>query len=429
VTVPDTAVEVLPGGPLRARFAAPGSKSVTNRLLAVAALAEGTSRLRHPLVSDDTAAMRRVVQGLGAQVTADADAWTVRGTGGRLKGGGVLEAGLSGTAMRFGVALAALAPSPVTVTGAPPLLRRPVGPLVAALRTLGAEVRDRDGRPPVEAGGGLEGGTVEVDVRASTQFASAILLIAPYTRRGVTLRATGGGAAAYVELTAATAAAWGARITEHGPGCWRVAPTHRYAAADVTVEHDASAAAHLLALAVATGGDVTVTNAGPTVQPDAGITAVFARMGATAARDGDAVTVSGPAAVAPVGGGIDLSAMPDQVTTVAALAALADGATRITGVAVTRGHETDRLAALAAELGKLGVGVEELPDGLVVHGGAARGPARLATHDDHRLAMAFAALAARVPGVVIEEPWCVRKTYPAFWADLRAAGVAWRPVS
>jgi 3-phosphoshikimate 1-carboxyvinyltransferase len=152
-------------------------------------------------------------------------------------------------------------------------------------------------------------------------------------------------------------------------------------------------------------------------------------MGATAARDGDAVTVSGPAAVAPVGGGIDLSAMPDQVTTVAALAALADGATRITGVAVTRGHETDRLAALAAELGKLGVGVEELPDGLVVHGGAARGPARLATHDDHRLAMAFAALAARVPGVVIEEPWCVRKTYPAFWADLRAAGVAWRPVS
>ena len=149
-------------------------------------------------------------------------------------------------------------------------------------------------------------------------------------------------------------------------------------------------------------------------------------MGATVTRDGDCVTVRGPATLDPVDA--DLAAMPDQVTTVAALAALATGPSRIRGVAVTRGHETDRLAALAAELAKLGVAVRELPDGLVVDGAGPDRvrPARLATWGDHRMAMALAAVAARVPGVVLEDPGCVAKTYPGFWDDLAAAGLAWR---
>lgn len=401
------AIEVVPGGPVRARLAAPASKSVTNRLLALAALAVGDSALDGPLVSDDSAAMRRVVTGLGAVVVEDGRVWRVRGTGGRLSlPPGPLDAGLSGTALRFGTALAALAPGPVTLTGGAPLLRRPIEPLVTALRDLHC------GRVVVDAGG-------------SSQFASAVLLVAPYARAPLTVVVEGQIAAAYVELTVAAMCDWGARVEALPGRAWRV-EVGAYRARTVTVASDASAAAHLYALAVATGGTVTVTNATAEAsrQPDAALPEVLARMGAAVTRDGDALTVTGPERPRPVD--VDLGAMPDQVTTVAALAALADGTSRLRGVAVARAHETDRLAALAAELAKLGVRVDEHPDGLDVHGGTARGPARLATHDDHRLAMAFAAVAARVPGIVIAEPGCVAKTYPDFWPDLEGAGVRWR---
>ena len=170
-----------------------------------------------------------------------------------------------------------------------------------------------------------------------------------------------------------------------------------------------------------------VTNATPdTLQPDAALPRLLQAMGATVERDGACLTVHGPQALDPVDA--DLAAMPDQVTTVAALAALADGRSRLRGVAVARGHETDRLAALAAELAKLGVAVTERPDGLEVagRGPEALRPARLATWGDHRMAMALAAVAARVPGVVLEDPACVAKTYPGFWRDLGAAGLVWR---
>jgi 3-phosphoshikimate 1-carboxyvinyltransferase len=332
--------------------------------------------------------------------------------------------------MRFLAAAAVLTPEGATVTGQPPLLRRPVGPLVAALRALGATVADAGGGlPPVTAaGGGLDGGRATVDAGASSQFASAVLLVAPYARRSVVLTAERLGAAAYVELTAELMGRFGAVVAPAGPAAWRVEADRPYRAADLEVEYDASAAAHLFALAAATGGQVTVTNAAAgTRQPDAALPALLAAMGATVARDGDALTVRGPELLDPVDA--DLSAMPDQVTTVAALAALAGGRSRLRGVGVTRGHETDRLAALAAELAKLGVAVTELPDGLVVAGAGPERlrPARLATWGDHRIAMALAAVAARLPGVVIEDPGCVAKTYPGFWHDLAAAGLVWRP--
>jgi 3-phosphoshikimate 1-carboxyvinyltransferase len=235
------------------------------------------------------------------------------------------------------------------------------------------------------------------------------------------------GAAAYVELTAAVMRDFGAAVSPAGPAAWRVEAGRPYRAAELAVEYDASAAAHLFALAAATGGQVTVTNATPgTLQPDAALPALLEAMGATVTRDGAGLTVRGPEVLHPVDA--DLAAMPDQVTTLAALAALAAGPSTLRGVAVARGHESDRLAALAAELAKLGVAVTERPDGLVVGGaGPARlRPARLATHGDHRLAMALAAVAARVPGVVLEDPGCVAKTYPGFWDDLAAAGLAWR---
>ena len=420
------ALELLPAGPVAMRLAAPASKSVTNRALLCAALASGTSRLHGAAASDDAEAMATALGALGARV--DLAGWTVTGTGGRpASPARPLDARLSGTTMRFLAAAAVLTPDGATVTGAAPLLRRPVGPLVAALRALGAEVADRGGRPPVTAaGGGLAGGRSTVDAAASSQFASAVLLVAPYARRPVVLAAERLGAAAYVELTAAVMGDFGATVEPAGPAAWRVGPGP-YRAAELAVEYDASAAAHLFALAAATGGQVTVTNATPgTLQPDAALPTLLEAMGATVTRDGAALTVRGPEVLHPVDA--DLAALPDQVTTLAALAALATGPSTLRGVAVARGHETDRLAALAAELAKLGVAVTERPDGLVVGGaGPARlGPARLATHGDHRLAMALAAVAARVPGVVLEDPGCVAKTYPGFWDDLAAAGLAWR---
>jgi 3-phosphoshikimate 1-carboxyvinyltransferase len=434
------ALELLPAGPVQLRLAAPASKSVTNRALLCAALAAGTSHLRGAAPSDDAEAMAGALALLGAGVdTEDQGRWRVEGTGGRLRGPDrPLDARLSGTTMRFLTAVATLTPEGATVTGRPPLLRRPVGPLVAALRALGADVHDAGGGlPPVTAaGGGLEGGQARVDTGASSQFASAVLLAAPYARRPVTLTAERLGAAAYVELTVAVmrrfaagvepAAAPGGPGPPTRPAAWRVEPGP-YRATDLAVEYDASAAAHLFALAAATGGQVMVTNATPgTLQPDAALPGLLAAMGATVTRDGDSLGVRGPERLGPVDA--DLAAMPDQVTTVAALAALADGRSRLRGVGVARGHETDRLAALAAELAKLGVAVTELPDGLVIAGagpGALR-PARLATWGDHRMAMALAAVAARVPGVVLEDPACVAKTYPGFWRDLAAAGLSWR---
>lgn len=427
--IPDGPVAVRPARASGA-LAAPGSKSVTNRLLVLAALAGGDSLLRRPLDSDDARAMRSLVEGLGALVTDDAAGWRVRGTAGRLHPRGEeLHAGLSGTTMRFGAALAALADAPVTVTGEAPLLRRPIGRLTQALRQLGADATDADGLPPVRLGGsGLRGGEAEIDVTASSQFASALLLVAPYARdHDVRLAITGDGALSYVDLTVQAMREWGAEVEATDDG-WAVARVP-YEPRDVQVEYDASAAAHLFTVAAASGGAVTVTNCDPfTLQADAGFPRLLAAMGCgvQSEDEGHRLTVTGPPALAALGD-CDLGAMPDQLPNAAVLAALAEGETVLRNVAVVRGHETDRIAALATELAKLGVALEELPDGLRITGGITppAAPVRLHTYDDHRLAMAFAALAACVPGVVIDEPWCVGKTYPRFWSDLRRLGVDW----
>lgn len=423
------AFEIVPTGPLTGSVAPPASKSVTNRLLLLATLAGGTSVLRNPLVSDDSAAMRRVVSGLGAAVAEVGQpgepgyAWRVSGTGGRMSAPPEpLNCGLSGTTIRFATAVAALAEGEVTLTGEAPLRRRPIGPLVTALGALGAPVaRDTDGCPPVTVGGGLAGGAVTIDVTGSSQYASAVLLAAPYARDEVLVRAEGDHAAAYVELTVAAMDVWGAVIDLEDDGVWRVTPGG-YTACDQTVEYDASAASHLFGLATATGGRVTVVHASPdTLQPDAAFPEVLARFGADVTREGDVIVVEGPDRPRPAGD-LDLSDMPDQVTTAAAIAALADGVTTITGVEVARGHETDRLAALATELRKIGAAVEERPDGLVIDGSGSTGGATLDTYDDHRLAMSFAAVGARLPGVVIADPACVGKTYPGFWKALVRLG-------
>jgi 3-phosphoshikimate 1-carboxyvinyltransferase len=289
-------------GPVTVRLEAPASKSVTNRMLVCAALGDGTSRLRRPLESDDSAAMRVALGALGAPVTqvgldAAGPAWLVAGTGGRLASPAApLDARGSGTTMRFLAALAPLTVAGATVTGRPGLLARPIGALVAALRALGARVDDRDGFPPVSAaGGGLGGGHAAVDASASSQFPSAILLAAPYARGPVTLLARGLGAPAYVELTAQVMRDYGATVERLDRATWRVEAGRRYHARETEVEYDASAAAHLFALAAATGGAVTVSNARlGSLQPDARFPELLAEMGATVTREGWRSPSAGP---------------------------------------------------------------------------------------------------------------------------------------
>jgi 3-phosphoshikimate 1-carboxyvinyltransferase len=420
------AVSMTPRGALRGALRAPASKSVTNRLLIMAALADGVSDLRSPLDSDDSRAMRNCVVALGAQVHDIDGGWRITGTAGAPRSpSDPLDVRLSGTTARFVTAVLTLSPAGGVVDGRGHLRRRPIAPLATALAALGADVRPTDGGLPVTvAGGGLDGGQVDVDVSGSSQFASALLMVAPYARGDVVCRTVGRAADDYIALTTALMTEWGAQVDRHAGGGWRVRGGAGYRARSLEVEYDASAAAHLLAMGVASGGVVTVTNAAAdSRQPDAALPQVFADMGCDVRRDGQAVTVTAGAALRPVD--VSLAAMPDQVTTMAVLAALAPGTSVLRDVAVARLHETDRLAALATELGKVGVRVDELPDALVIHGGTARGPAVLDTYDDHRLAMAFAALGTRVPDLVITDPGCVAKTYPEFWHDVARLGADW----
>lgn len=425
VTAMPARLTVRPTGALTGQVSAPASKSVTNRLLIIAALADGTSVLRAPLHSEDSAAMRDCVRALGAAVDEAADGWRITGRAGRPVSPRVaLDARLSGTTARFVTALLTLTNAGGTLDGGAPLRRRPLAPLLDALRALGARVTGSTGLPVHVGGGGLPGGEVTVDVTDSSQFASAVLLVAPYARADVVCRVAGRSAQDYIDLTVTLMSTWGADVTRTDDDAWRVRAGVGYRARSVDVEYDASAACHLHALAMASGGSVTVRNAAPASrQPDAGVVDVFASMGGQVVRRGDAVTVSGPQRLHPVD--VSLGATPDQVTTIAVLAALADGTSVLRDVAVARLHETDRLQALATELGRLGVAVEARADTLVVHGGIAQGPACLHTYDDHRLAMAFAALGTRLSGVTIADPACVAKTYPAFWDAVRALGGEW----
>ncbi len=423
------AVEVVPSGPLSGNCRAPSSKSLTNRLLLIAALAEGTSHLTDVLSSDDTAVMIAALRRLGCGVVdVGGGAVEVQGANGNLSvPDGVIYAGLSGTTLRWLSAAALLVRGTVVLDGAPPLRRRPMTALIRALETLGARVEADGGRPPLRiTSRGLRGGQVRVDAAASSQFVTSLLLVGPYGDSDLEIQVDNLGAEGYVRLTLEAMARWGARVGRSATGEYKVAALDRYKARDEAIEYDASAACHLFALAMATGGSVTVLNAVETSQPDAGLTAVFAEMGgALAPSKRGGVTVTGPAEMSGVD--IDVASMPDQVPTLAALGALARGTTRLRNASIARGHETDRVAAIARELRKLGASVEEERDTLTVRGGRPLVGTVLDTYDDHRMAMALSSVAAVVPGVVIREPGCVKKTYPAYWRDAAALGLRLLP--
>lgn len=430
LTRPPATVTLARSGPISGRVRVPGSKSQTNRALILAALGDGSSRIGGALVADDAERMVHGLRALGLplrQLDRDGEEWQVEGCGGEFPDVGTVtvDAGLAGTVMRFLSAVATLAPHATTITGLPPLLRRPVGELLTVLRALGADIEGvgADGQfPPVTVRPRRpHGGKATVDASKSSQFASGLLLAAPYFTASVELEVAGLGAPGYFDMTIEMLRARGVTIAQSGsqlsvkPGICRAQDEH--------VAADASAASHVLTLAAGTGGEVVVENlAGATLQPDLHALDTLAAFGCAIDRRRDgAIGVTGPQRLSPVD--VDLGRTPDQLPNMVVLAALADGRSVIRGVGITRFHETDRIAALTGELAKVGVRVESAGDDVVVYGGTARPGARLLSHHDHRLSMAFATLGSALGDVVVENADAVEKTYPAFWSDVRQLGV------
>jgi 3-phosphoshikimate 1-carboxyvinyltransferase len=409
---PDVVVEV------------PGSKSFTNRALVTAALARGTSELVGALVADDTAAMAEGLESLGARIERH-DGGTrlvVHGTAGDLANGAVrVNARLSGTTSRFLLPVLALGEGGSVLDGDAPLRRRPMGPTVDALRSLGATVVDGGEGPPGHLplsvdGTTTRGGTVTVPADLSSQFISGLLLAAPLFPEGIDLTMAGDPVSRpYLDMTVATMAAFGVEVERHGPTRFVVAPS-RYEATTYQVEPDASAASYFLAAAAMRGGRVTVEGLGrDSLQGDQRVVDVLAAMGAEVEVEPGRTTVTGTGRLRGVD--IDLSDMPDMAQTVAVVAAVAEGETRVRGVDLIRHHETDRIAAVVTELRRCGVGATETDDGFVVHPAPVR-PAVISTYDDHRMAMSFALLGLVAPGIEIADPGCVSKTFPEYFRVL-----------
>jgi 3-phosphoshikimate 1-carboxyvinyltransferase len=409
------------GGPVDAVVNVPGSKSITNRALICAALADGASVLERCAPGDDTAAMLECLSAFGVRLVVDGDRVNVVGGGGHLPPGPLtLSARLAGTTSRFVTALAALGAGPYVIDGEPPLRQRPMGPLHDALRQLGALVDSPDGHGtlPVEVAGPARGGVVTVAGDVSSQYITALMLIGPYLPGGIDITlSTPLVSRPYVELTAAVMGAFGADRVEVGATHITVHPG-RYRGTRYEVEPDASSASYPLAVAAVTGGTVEVPGLGArSLQGDARFADLLAAMGCDVAWGDDSVTVSRPSARPLAGIEIDMSDISDLVPTVVAVAVTAGSPTRITGVGFIRHKESDRLGDLAAELRATGARVTVEPDGLLVEPG--EGPlrgARLGTHHDHRLAMAFGVLGTVVAGIEVDDPHVVSKSWPEFWA-------------
>ena len=393
----------------------PGSKSITNRALVTAALAAGDSDLIGPLRSDDTDAMVGCLLRMGVGVETTTEGFRVRSSG-RLRGGGNLDVRASGTTARFITAAAALADGPSLIDGTPRMRERPIGALVEALSALGARVEaDRSGEfPPVRvAGSGLAGGRITIDGSSSSQFISAVLLSAPRAARTVTLDLGNRVVSRpYLDTTLEVMAAFGAEARWSGADSITVLPSG-YRATSFLVEADASAAMYPWAAAAVTGATITVTGIDPSSsQADMAALGVFERMGCRVRSGDGGIALAGPSALQGVEA--DLNDCPDAALALAVVAAFAASPSRFTNIANLRIKETDRLAALESELVRLGAGVTTGPDWISIVPGALRS-ARIRTYDDHRIAMAFAVAGLVQPGIVIEDPACVAKTWPGFF--------------
>jgi 3-phosphoshikimate 1-carboxyvinyltransferase len=402
-------------GPIDASIRPPGSKSHTIRALVVSALADGDSLLWAPLDADDTRAALGALGHFGVDIAAAGDPWRVTGSGGALEApSGPVDAGASGLTARSVIALASLIHGTTTVVGRDRLPERPMSGLVDALNALGVQTSSVDGHLPVTVdGGALPGGLVTVASHQTSQFASALLLVAPLAREEMVVIPQGlEGSRRYLELTISMMEEFGAVVEQVEAG-YRVEPGG-YRGTDVAIEPDASAAVYPMVAAAITGGRVTIEGLGAeSLQPDLAVAGVLEQMGCALTQTGNATTVAATTdGLRPIE--IDLSGSPDGSLAVAVAALFADGPSRLRGLGSLRHKESDRLASLAAEITRLGADATVVGDELIIVPGVLH-PARVQTYGDHRVAMSFALVGLCVAGIEIADPEVVAKTWPSFW--------------
>ncbi|MCO5731103.1 3-phosphoshikimate 1-carboxyvinyltransferase [Rhizobium sp. SSA_523] len=400
--------------PLVGRVSPPGSKSITNRVLLLAGLAKGTSRLTGALKSDDTRYMAEALRAMGVSVEEpDATTFVVTGTGELKAPAEPLFLGNAGTATRFLTAAVALGKGRFIIDGDQHMRKRPIQPLVDALQSLGVAIAAPSGCPPVaiDAHGSFARDRVVIDAGLSSQYVSALLMAAACAARPFEIELAGAeiGARGYIDLTLAAMRAFGASVTQASPSIWRIEPTG-YTATDFHIEPDASAATYLWGAEVLTGGRIDIgTPADAFTQPDAKaheVIAAFPHMPAV----------------------IDGSQMQDAIPTIAVLAAFNETPVRFTGIANLRVKECDRIRALSTGLNAIreGLAAEEGDDLVVASDPALAGqhlPARIDTFADHRIAMSFALAGLKIDGITILDPDCVAKTYPDYWDAMASLGV------
>jgi len=417
--------------PFNASISPPGSKSITNRALILAALAAGKSTLSNVLFADDTRVMVEALEALGFEVESNKLHKTLNITGrsGALPvAAAKLFCGNSGTTIRFLTALCALGRGEFILDGVERMRQRPIGDLSEMLRHLGVRTRclERSGFPPILVHADeLPGGLLRAGAAQSSQFLSAILMVSPYARHEVTVDLIEPQTSwPYVAMTMRMMDDFGVTPelirdpATHEPKRI-VVPGGRYKSRAFLIEPDASNAAYFLALAaIHPGSKITVRGLGKdSIQGDVGFADVLRRMGAAVAVDKDTITISGQDELQGID--VDLSPMPDTAQTLAVVALFATGRTTIRGLATLRVKETDRLAALQNELTKLGADIGIESDAIHIDPPSKLRPAEIATYDDHRMAMSFALAATKSPRVIIKDSQCVNKTYPTFFDDLR----------
>lgn len=399
----------------------PGSKSLTQRALIAAALATGESLLRGALIAEDTLRLMEGLKLLGARLEQDVSGIRVIGTGGAIANPDrEIFLGNNGTALRFLTALVCLGRGMYVLTGEPRLLERPVGPLVDALKDMGVKINCRNNCPPVTvSANGLKGGQIALTDIESSQYVSALLLCAPCTAKGIELSLTGNIVSApYIDLTVGVMKDFGAKITQTDRQLYRVGTQPIYSGRIYDVEGDASSASYFFLAAALLRRPVRVYGIRrDSAQGDIGLLDVLEKLGCRIESGEAWVEVSAPGGLAAGDVTLDMGNMPDMVPTVGVLAAYRRGKTVITNAAHLRIKESNRLAAMASELGRMGIAASERPDGLTIEGGSPVA-ANIETYNDHRIAMSFAVAGLVTPGIRIADKKCVEKSFPGFWREL-----------
>lgn len=420
--------EISPVITVDVTVAVPGSKSLTQRALIAAALADGVSTLVGPLASEDTSYTSEALMQMGIKVERNTDIWTVYGNGGVIATPEKeIFLGNNGTATRFLTSVAALGKGEFRIDGEERMHERPIGPLMEALQGWGVDISSVQGTecPPLQLNSnGLAGGATLLPEGKSSQYLSSLLLVAPYAAMPATLAVKGDVLSKpYVAMTLSVMSDFGIDVECNEEYTSFVIPQGKYRPMEYQIEGDASNASYFWAAAAITGGRVTVSNVPvPSLQGDSGLVPLLARMGCDVSCDGGGITLQGRDRLEGIT--VDMGDMPDVVPTLAVVAAFAHGKTVIQNIAHLRIKECDRLNATLTELSKMGVKVEEGEDFMVIHGdgGESLHGAEIETYKDHRMAMSFAVAGLKIPGVKITGEECVAKSFPDFWERFAKLG-------